>query len=49
VLLPIIIFLWLVGWSLFWVGSQNRSLRTQAKTDKYMISVADMMMEECEV
>lgn len=23
-LLPVMMFLWLLGWSLFWIGSQNK-------------------------
>ena len=31
-LLPIIIFLWLVGWNLLWLGSQNKPITKKART-----------------
>jgi hypothetical protein len=29
ILLPAIIFLWIVGWSLYWIGHQRESRETQ--------------------
>jgi len=46
-LLPIIIFLWIIGWSLFWIGSQNNPQKTQNKTERDRISMAIVMYEEC--
>ena len=46
-LLPLIIMLWIVGWSLFWTGSQNNTKqdKTTAKTDGIEITIAPL--EEC--
>jgi len=31
VLLPLTIFLWMVGWTLYWIGDQRMSSRTAKK------------------
>jgi flagellar basal body-associated protein FliL len=33
-LLPLIIMLWVIGWSLFWTGSETKTKTTRAKTKK---------------
>jgi len=33
-LLPIIIMLWVVGWSLFWTGSETNRKTTRAEAEK---------------
>jgi len=30
---PVIAFLWLLGWSLYWIGDKNRSRRTMQSLD----------------
>jgi nitrogen fixation-related uncharacterized protein len=45
-LLPIVIFLWLVGWSLFWAGSKNKSQKIQTDFDKDLSTVTSVMLEE---
>jgi len=30
-LLPVIICLWIIGWTLFWIGSQNRPKKNPNK------------------
>lgn len=32
-ILPIAFFLWIIGWSLFWIGSQNKPQETTPKRD----------------
>jgi flagellar basal body-associated protein FliL len=34
-LLPMIILLWVIGWSLFWTGSETNTKTTHAKTRKH--------------
>ena len=43
-LLPLIILLWVIGWSLFWTGSQNnpKTTRTTAKNDGIKITVGPL-------
>lgn len=31
--LPVIVFLWVVGWSLFWIGSESKPQRTKGIAD----------------
>jgi hypothetical protein len=31
--MPVIIFLWMVGWSLFWAGSESKPQRNKATAD----------------
>lgn len=45
-LLPVIIFLWIIGWSLFWIGSQNKPQKTQTTTERNPISMTTVMCEE---
>jgi hypothetical protein len=33
-LLPAIIFLWIVGWSLYWIGHHRESQKTQPSSPK---------------
>jgi len=33
-LLPIVILLWAIGWSLFWTGSETNARTTRAKAKK---------------
>jgi flagellar basal body-associated protein FliL len=33
-LLPLIIMLWVIGWSLFWTGTKTKTKTTRAKTKK---------------
>jgi len=47
-LLPIVVFLWLIGWSLFWAGSQGKSQRIQAASDKETLAVPSILLEEYE-
>jgi len=47
ILLPVIILLWIIGWSLFWIGSQNKPQKTQTTTERDRISMAIVMYEEC--
>jgi len=46
-LLPVIIFLWIIGWSLFWIGSQNKPQKTKNETEKEKISITTALYEEC--
>ena len=45
-LLPVIIFLWIIGWTLFWIGSQNKPQKTRAATERDPISMTIVMYEE---
>ena len=45
-LLPVIIFLWVIGWTLFWIGSQNKPQKTQTATERDPISMTIVMYEE---
>jgi hypothetical protein len=44
--LPIVIFLWMIGWSLFWIGSENEQLRTKAIADNDGLSLIGIRYEE---
>jgi len=45
-LLPVIIFLWIIGWSLFWIGSQNKSQENRAAAERDRISMTIEMYQE---
>lgn len=49
VLLPAIIFLWIVGWSLYWIGHQKkpRTLRSPQSTEEEdNVSLEAIALEE---
>jgi hypothetical protein len=46
-LLPVIIFLWIIGWTLFWIGSQNKPQKNQKETEKEEIIITTALYEEC--
>jgi len=50
-LFPAIVFLWLIGWSLFWIGSQHsqdKPHKTQTITEKDTIEIKSAIYEETE-
>lgn len=47
--LPIAIFLWMIGWCLFWLGSQRRLPKVQTEDDKEFVSVMPAFLEEQEI
>lgn len=48
ILLPIIILLWIIGWSLFWIGSQKKPQKTQDKTERDGIGITTHVYKEYE-
>jgi len=38
--------LWIIGWSLFWIGSQNKPQKTRNKTGREKISITTITYEE---
>jgi flagellar basal body-associated protein FliL len=49
VLLPAIIFLWIVGWSLYWIGHQKETQKPQppqSAKEKDHISIEAIAFEE---
>lgn len=48
IFLPTIIFLWIIGWSLFWIGSQKKSQKTQNKTERDGIEITTHLYKEYE-
>jgi len=50
-LFPVIIFLWLTGWSLFWIGSQrsqDKSHKTRILAEKETVEITSAIYEETE-
>jgi hypothetical protein len=47
-LLPIEVFLWLIGWSLFWAGSQGKSQRIQTASETDALIAPNIFLEEYE-
>jgi len=45
-LLPVIILLWIIGWTLFWIGSQNRPQKTRNKKQREKIDVTTILYED---
>jgi len=45
ILLPVIILLWIIGWTLFWIGSQNRPKKTRNKKQD-RIDITTIIYEE---
>ena len=39
-ILSIVIFLWIIGWGLFWIGSQNKPQKTTPERDGTEITTA---------
>lgn len=46
-LLPITVFLWLIGWGLFWIGSRGKSLKATTTAELNEISIQSK--EECRI
>lgn len=44
-LFPVIIFLWLLGWSLYWIADENRSRRKMQSLDDGISIVAGLYEE----
>jgi len=47
-LLPITIFLWIIGWNLFWTGSQTRPLTTKAAAETNPPITTGILLENYE-
>jgi hypothetical protein len=48
-LLPVIIFLWIVGWGLFWIGYQKESRKNQSSPspkEEDSVRIVPIMFEE---
>jgi len=45
VILPITIFLWLIGWTLFWMGSKNISQETKGSTGTELRTAVELFEE----
>ena len=48
-LLPAIIFLWIVGWSLYWIGHQKETRKAQPSSypkEEDHVSLIPMVLEE---
>ena len=45
--LPIVIFLWLIGWSLFWMGSQTQLSEIEDVVEEDEMNRAIALYEEC--
>ena len=45
--LPIVIFLWLIGWSLFWIGSQIRLSEAEDAVEEDGMNMTIVLYEEC--
>jgi hypothetical protein len=51
-LFPAIVFLWLIGWSLFWIGSQHsqeKPHKTQIAAEKEKIEITSAIYDETEL
>jgi len=49
VLLPAIIFLWMVGWSLYWIGHQKESRKprpSQSPKEEDLVSLEAIALED---
>lgn len=44
--LPIVIFLWFVGWSLFWAGSMAESVKPEPVSDQNGLYFTVLIPEE---
>jgi hypothetical protein len=49
IMLPIAIFLWVIGWCLFWAGSQRNSHRIRATDNEDFVSITTALPEKQEV
>jgi hypothetical protein len=45
-ILPIVIFMWLIGWSLYWIGSRGESAKPRKITDHKELTFTVLMPEE---
>jgi hypothetical protein len=45
-MLPLVIFLWFVGWSLFWAGSMTESVKPEKASDQNGLSFTVPIPEE---
>ena len=44
--LPVIIFLWMIGWSLYWIGSQKQPRKTHVEPPKDHVHIKAIVLEE---
>ena len=49
IVLPIAIFMWIIGWCLYWVGSRHKTHEVQTGGDKDFVSVIAAVPDEQEV
>jgi hypothetical protein len=44
--MPIVVFLWIVGWSLSWIGSSNKKAASKKRPIRKELSFAVLMPEQ---
>jgi hypothetical protein len=45
-ILPVVIFIWLIGWSLYWIGSKGRVAKPRKIIDRKELTFTVLMPEE---
>jgi flagellar basal body-associated protein FliL len=46
-LLPLLIFVFVIGWCMYWIGNQKRTVKTQRKPpEKDNVTVMPIILEE---
>jgi flagellar basal body-associated protein FliL len=48
ILMPITIFLWLIGWALFWTGSKNQPPTPKPTTETHATITTTILLENYE-
>jgi flagellar basal body-associated protein FliL len=46
VLLPVVIFLWIVGWSLYWMSLQKTREKAEPARSKDSVSIKAIVLED---
>jgi hypothetical protein len=45
-ILPIVIFMWFIGWSLYWIGSRGGAAKPRKTIDRKELTFTVLMPEE---
>jgi hypothetical protein len=48
-LFPALVFIWLVGWSLYWIGVQRKTIEKEQTPSEYNVTMMVIPSEKIEV
>jgi hypothetical protein len=45
-MLPLVVFFWFFGWSLYWIGSKKEVVKPRQKSDHKELTFTELMPEQ---